>query len=481
MLTTGVTKVAIIDDDEDDYFIIADYISTIEGGNFTVEWINTYDNAIRNIREKAHDIYLVDYRLGKHTGLDLLREAHAAKVDDPIVLLTGKGSKDIDIKAMESGATDYLVKSELNTEKLDRCIRYSLERSSAIKELKAREKKYRNLFEGSKDAVFITDEALGFTEVNDAASDLFAISTEELLEKKFSDLIRESPAKKRFLELFEKKDLVNDLEVEIINKRRELKSCLLSLSYVENPDGTSIVHGILHDITHIKKAESINLQAQKLAANERLMRILAHEIRNPLNNISLSVDHFDMMDEDDPEMEKNLVDIIKRNCTRINHIITELLNLTKPPELSFDIHHLQDIVDECIAMNADRLDLQKIIVHRHYPDHPLSIRADKAKLIIAFTNILVNAIEAMEINKGELNIALSNSGSNCHVSIRDNGSGISEEYLPKLFEPFFTMKKSGIGLGLAASYSIIQSHNASIRVESEVSKGTEFIISFNKQ
>jgi PAS domain S-box-containing protein len=480
MLNSGLTRVAIIDDDEDDYFIISDYIGGIEGSNFIVGWCNTYDEAVSKILAGEYDIYLVDYRLGKHTGLDLLREAREAKVEVPIVLLTGKGSKDIDIKAMESGATDYLIKSELNTEKLERCIRYSLDRSAALTELRARENKYRNLFEGSKDAVFISDHRGLLTEVNGAASELFGVDADKIIGMDFCGFIRDKMLRTRFNELVERHEPINDMEIEVMGDLREPRSCLLSVSYLQGSDGHPLLHGILHDITHIKKEESINLQAQKLAANERLMRILAHEIRNPLNNISLSVDHFDMMDEDDQEMQQNLVDIIKRNCTRINHIITELLNLTRPQELSFERHSLQTIMDESIAMNKDRLELQKVEIQKAYPATPLEINADKSKLVLALTNILVNAIEAMEINKGHLSIALSNSGNNCQVSIRDNGSGIPEEYLPKLFEPFFTLKKNGIGLGLAASYSIIQSHNATIRVESQMNKGTEFIINFSK-
>jgi PAS domain S-box-containing protein len=477
MLNSSGIRVAVIDDDEDDYFIIADSISSIEGSKFTIDWCNTYEDAIKKIRGKEYDIYLVDYRLGKQTGLELLQEARAAKVDDPIVLLTGKGNKDIDIKAMESGATDYLVKSELTTEKLERCIRYSLDRAAALKELKARENKYRNLFETSKDAVFIASHQLAFTEVNKAAAQLFDSKQHELVNKDFRGFIKDEPQKKRFIDAFDRKDPINDMEIEIVNSK-ETRSCLLSVTFLESSNGHPLVHGILHDITDIKKAEIANLQAQKLAANERLMRILAHEIRNPLNNISLSVDHFDMMDEDDPEMEKNLVDIIRRNCTRINHIITELLNLTRPPELTFETHKLQDIIEESLAMNADRLELQKIIVNKKYTSDILEISADKPKLILAFSNILVNAIEAMEINKGELSVSIEKAPGGSMVSIKDNGSGIPEEYLSKLFEPFFTLKKHGIGLGLAACYSIIQSHNASVRVESEVNKGTEFVVSF---
>ena len=108
------------------------------------------------------------------------------------------------------------------------------------------------------------------------------------------------------------------------------------------------------------------------------------------------------------------------------------------------------------------------------------IQADKPKLIIAFTNILINAIEAMEANKGELVVSVNESKNNYSVCIRDNGSGIPPEYIPRLFEPFFTSKKNGTGLGLVASYSIIQSHKGSIQVESEVEKGSSFYINFNK-
>ena len=186
------------------------------------------------------------------------------------------------------------------------------------------------------------------------------------------------------------------------------------------------------------------------------------------------------MTDDEPEMQQSLVEIIKRNCIRINHIISELLDLTKPPELTFQEHTLQEIVNESIAMNSDRISLHKIAVHKHYPESPLKISANKSKLIIAFTNILINAIEAMETSKGELTVSMSGSADQCHVSIRDNGKGIPEEYISKLFEPFFTLKKNGVGLGLAASYSIIQSHKAAMRVESRLNQGTNFIISFNR-
>jgi signal transduction histidine kinase len=140
---------------------------------------------------------------------------------------------------------------------------------------------------------------------------------------------------------------------------------------------------------------------------------------------------------------------------------------------------LQEILNESIASVADRINLQNIRVEKKYYDSPLVILADESKLKIAFSNILINAVEAMENNKGELVVSTHVSSKAFTVSIRDNGIGISEENLPRLFEPFFTSKKNGLGLGLAASYSILQSHQASVHVESKINKGTNFIIHFN--
>ena len=479
MLNGNLIRVAVVDDDEDDYFIIKQYIEEIEGSNIIVDWLSDYHTAVTKLKADSYHIYFVDYRLGSETGLELLQEATAMECDKPIVLLTGKGNKAIDIRAMQCGATDYLVKSELNSEKLERCIRYSLDRADSLRQLKERENKYRNLFEGSKDAVFISDKRLCFTECNDAASVLFGLDNRELLHHSLFDFLKVEAEKKKLYDRLEKEESISDMELQVQHLNGELRRCLLSISFQKNSHPNHFIHGIIHDITNIKKAEQANVQAQKLAANERLIRILAHEIRNPLNNITLAIDQLQVPSEDE-EKQKNLVGIVQRNCVRINKIITELLDLTKPLELKFEKYPLQDILDESLSLATDRINLQHIKVKKNYPDWPVEIEADKSKLIIAFTNLVINAIEAMETNKGELAVSISSLPSGYSVSIRDNGKGIPEEHLSKLFEPFFTSKKNGMGLGLAACHSIIESHRGTIHVESRVDKGTNFIVNFNR-
>ncbi|HKC36529.1 MAG TPA: PAS domain S-box protein [Chitinophagaceae bacterium] len=470
-------RIAVIEDDEDDYLIIKDYINDIEGKSFVVDWFQDYNTAIEAIKNKAYHVYFVDYFLGHKTGLDLLDAAAEINCDEPIILLTGLGNKAIDIKAMERGATDYLVKNDLSTEKIERCIRYALERSNFLKELKAREVKYRTLFESSKDAVFITDDQLNFSEVNDAAVELLGYSEDELVGRNLREFISEHHLNGSLRPLSEKSS-IEDNEIKIINNNNETRECLLSLSPQRQADDeTFMMHGIIHDITKIKKAEMANLQAEKLAANERLIRMLAHEIRNPLNNIILSIDQLLPLERD--ELQKNFMDIIQRNSLRINNIITELLNLAKPSELILLEYSLQEIMDETLSRANDRIKLQNIHVKKHYPSNPIILKADKEKLVIAFTNIIINAIEAMSAN-GLLNISMTESDDGYEVYIKDSGKGFSKENLARLFEPFFTMKKNGMGLGLTVAYSILQSHNAKIRAHSKENEGTEFQLSFKK-
>ena len=234
---------------------------------------------------------------------------------------------------------------------------------------------------------------------------------------------------------------------------------------------------MIHDITHIKKAEKATLQAEKLASAGRLVQTLAHEVRNPLNNINLSVEQ--LIHELETNAESNVyLEIIRRNSKRIGDIITELLNSSRPAEMSMERKPLQAIMDESVGIALDRLTLQRVKLQIRYTNEPAWIMADASKLKIAFLNIIINAIEAMQEEKGLLEIIVESNNQNHIVKINDNGSGISEENLSRLFEPYFTSKRNGLGLGLAATLNILQSHKARIEVASALGRGTFFTITF---
>lgn len=469
-------RILIIDDDEDDYILTSGFLNAIEDRKLEIQWCYNYKTALQHIAAKAFDLYLVDYRLGAKTGIDLLKEAMAMHCEEPIILLTGKGNSNIDKQAMEMGAVDYLIKAELTTEKLERCIRYSLERAASTKALRSNEKKYRNIFEKSKEAVFTTDQSLIFKDVNTAMSRLAGCEKKELLNTNLCQLIEHESTRSSIHERLAREGEINDLELEIINLKGKKRYCILNLSRERDNNNHSYIQGILHDITNQKKTERATLLAEKLAATGRLVRTLAHEVRNPLSNIHMSLEQLTGLTKDD---ERIYLDIIDRNGKRINDLITELLTSSKPTEMVLEKVPIQSVIDDAISAAVDRITLKQIKLKLSYPETPCYIRADKSKLQIAILNIIINAIEAITHDKGELGILVTSTEENNVIEISDNGCGIPAENLSKLFEPYFTSKRNGIGLGLASTLNIIQAHHATIEVRSKVNAGTTFIVTFN--
>ncbi len=121
-------RILLIDDDEDDYLITEDLLYDIGEQKYQLDWAASYLSATDAIARREHDIYLVDYRLGQETGLDVMRWAIANNIDTPFILLTGQGDHRVDMEAMEAGAADYLVKGQMDARLLERSIRYAIER-----------------------------------------------------------------------------------------------------------------------------------------------------------------------------------------------------------------------------------------------------------------------------------------------------------------------------------------------------------------
>ena len=122
-------KIMLIDDDRDDYVLIRDIVNEFGGMSSRLGWTSKYEVALEELTHNRHDIYLIDYRLGEHDGLELMREARAAGCTSPMILLTGQGDHSVDLRAMEAGAADYLEKGRIDAPLLERSIRYAIEHS----------------------------------------------------------------------------------------------------------------------------------------------------------------------------------------------------------------------------------------------------------------------------------------------------------------------------------------------------------------
>lgn len=216
---------------------------------------------------------------------------------------------------------------------------------------------------------------------------------------------------------------------------------------------------------------------EKFAATGRIARTIAHEVRNPLTNINLAVEQLQI--ELETGVSRNtslLLDMIARNSDRINGLITDLLNSTKFTDLAYQRIGINQLLDETLDLARDRIRLNHIHIRKDYMPDACEISVDVRRMKIALLNIIINAVEAMAPGLGILHISTSARNNKCVITIMDNGPGIDEESLSKVFEPYFTSKASGTGLGLTNTQNIILNHNGEIVLESNKGVGTTFTI-----
>lgn len=203
---------------------------------------------------------------------------------------------------------------------------------------------------------------------------------------------------------------------------------------------------------------------------------LAHEVRNPLATINLSLE---MLKSAIKDKDLNIyLDIIMRSSMRINNLINELLKSRQTDEIHAEKYSIQKLLDEVLEMAEDRINIKDISVRKEYAEMDFITALGKPEMKIALTNIIINAVDAMTSEGGQLKVVTKSVNGKYLIQIEDNGCGISERDLKHIFKPYFTNKPGGMGLGLATTYDILRSNHVEVDVESQEGTGTRFILSF---
>jgi PAS domain S-box-containing protein len=478
MKTTPV-KVLLIEDDEDDVLLVREYLAESDNFKFELEWEPKPDQARLKMVLGSHDVFLIDYRLGSETGLDLIKFVQQKGVITPSILLTGQGDLKVDLDATRFGAADYLIKTELNGPILERSIRYALSQARVIRELDEKEKRYRSLFERSVDPIFLANEHLQLVDVNESFLKFFNHTKKDALSLKINDLFASENEYSKFYATLKEIEQVRDFDASLINKNGAKKGCLVNCVFI--PDQLSefcCYQGIIHDQTMRKKAERDMLIAERLSMTGKIARTIAHEVRNPLTNLTLA---FDQLKEEISSQNADVKlysEIIERNANRIEQLISEMLNSSKPRELNLELAPITEILDQTLALSFDRINLNQIKLEKNFPGELPRILLDREKIKIALLNIIINGLEAMQPGTGVLKVSAELRNGSVVALISDNGKGIAPEDIEKLFDPFYTDKPGGMGLGLTSTKNILNSHNAEVEVMSAIGEGTTFSISF---
>jgi PAS domain S-box-containing protein len=465
----------MIDDDEDDFFLVTELLRDISPGQYVLEWASTFQKGIDALENNTHDVFLVDYRLGPNTGIDILHRIQQMPNQLPVIMLTGKGDYKIDQEAMQAGAYDYLVKGEITADLLERSIRYALDEYNHRRTIEESEKKYYGIFEKAHDLIVLADCDRNIIDANPAALRVLHYTREQMLQLHLRDLFISKEQSEHFLDNICHNGSANTREYEF--KTADNKKLVVLINAVMLDEAAQIFLCVIQDITEKKREEQEKQHREKFVITGRIARVIAHEVRNPLTNILLAVSQF-KGEEEVTVNEDTLMytDIIERNCTRINQLITELLHSTRMIELHMGHFGINELIEKALQLSGDRLQLNEIRLEKHLVSPDIMIDADEEKVVIAFLNIIINAIEAMAPGKGVLTVTTLRSQDKAKLLISDNGMGIPEEKLARLFDPFYTSKSKGTGLGLTSTQNILLNHKGTIHVDSEPGKGTVFTI-----
>ncbi len=231
------------------------------------------------------------------------------------------------------------------------------------------------------------------------------------------------------------------------------------------------------DLTEFKKIEEDLMRADRLAAVGRLAAGMAHEIRNPLASISGSVQLL-MEAEHVKKDDLHLMKIVVKEADRLNHLLTEFLTFARPNIPVKEKTNISETLDELVQMLKSDRRFNGIDVKLIKPDSQVFLSLDKRQLCQVLWNLAINAAEAMN-GQGALLLMIDlGLEGETKIIIEDSGPGIDESISEKIFEPFFSTKDHGTGLGLAAVYSIIEVHAGTVHVERSELGGARFILQF---
>jgi two-component system sensor histidine kinase HydH len=243
---------------------------------------------------------------------------------------------------------------------------------------------------------------------------------------------------------------------------------------VQDANGKTMVLIVCEDITETKNLRQRAERMERLAALGQLSATIAHEIRNPLGSISLNFQYLTGRLEI-PDPYKKTFRNIEQGMARIQNIINGILDFTRPVPLALKKTNLHKVLDSSLNSAKHELEQAGIRLEKNYQAAHRHVLIDANLIGQVFVNLFLNAKDAMAPG-GQLRIHTISSEKSIAVQIADTGKGIPPEHLEKIYDPFFTTKTDGIGLGLAVVARIVEQHQAQIAAESQLGRGTKFII-----
>ena len=496
-------RVLVVDDDLAHADMVVQFLRLTEAwADASVDTAPSYDHALRALTTKVYDVAFVDYWLGSRDGLALLREIRQLGVRTPVIILTSRGAEEVAVEAMKAGAADYLSKTHLSVEALERTIRYALalraeelHRQQAEAALRASEERFRALVEESADALLLVDAEGRVTYMTLSSQRHLGWKPEDLVGHSILDFLHPDDRETvtaRISEVLQAPGAPVTAEIRFRHADGNYRTMEgVGVNRLNDPSVRSIVIKA-HDITDRRRLEEHLRQVQKMEAVGALAGGVAHDFNNLLTAI---LGYCNLMLDDVPKEDPLRRDLeeIRSAGERAAALTRQLLAFSRRQMLQPQIVDINTLVRQLEKLLRRLLSEDTALVTALAPDLH-TVKVDPASIEQVLVNLAVNSRDAM-VEGGQLTIETSNveldaayadthatvvPGQYVMLAVGDTGAGIDAATKARIFEPFFTTKEQGkgSGLGLATVYGIVKQSGGYIWVYSEVGHGTVFKVYF---
>jgi signal transduction histidine kinase len=429
-------RILLIDDDEDDFILIRGRLRETGNDQYTVEWAPTLQAGRDAMAAIRFDAVLVDYRMGAHTGIELIREAVSGHYPAPILLLTGQGNYEVDLEAMQAGAADYLNKSELNSSLLERSIRYAIERKQheealrrSEQALRASESRFRIALSNTAITVFSTDRDLRYTWVYSAMMGSLA---EQFIGKRDDEILPAEDAavltglKQKAFE--EQTAVQKEIMLRLLDEEKKI---VVSIEPFLDPDGKlSGVIGAYYDVTDQRRLEQervdhqmeMEVQRRLTEYREKERQAIARDLHDgPVQNLSSLIFGVQFVKEAVQDENVRLeLENIRTNLRDTVSNLREMMNELRPPSLiRFGLgkaiqFHLENFREKHPELEIDlNIDTQE--------PHKLLSEQMNLNLFRIYSEAMNNII--YHASATEIKVSLVQVDHQVLLEIRDNGEG----------------------------------------------------------
>ncbi len=493
-------RLLLVEDSEDDALLLK---RELEKGGFAPEIrrVETAEAYRAALGDGGWDLVIGDYVLPSFGGQDALKILRGEDSDLPFIIVSGVVGEDVAVETMKAGANDYVLKANLTRlapavrrELKDRLVRQ--ERRLAEQALKESEARFRGIFENSGDAVFLVgvhEDGFTYDDLNPEAERFLRMKKAEVQGRYFRDLLPE-PLYSYYVSRCKEtiaagRAITYDEEVQLPTGPSMFSTSLVPIKDASGK--VARIAGVCRDMTESRRAEERLREAQKLESLGLLAGGIAHDFNNLLTAILGNLG----LAQENPAASAPYLERMETTALRASDLTRQLLAYSGRGRFVVMPHDLNLVVQEITQLLSVTIPKNTRLDFRLGADLP-AVEADSAQLQQVLVNLVANAADAIGDAEGRITIATRrrfvddadiatrfagqtlSPGEHVALEVSDTGCGMTQEVREKIFEPFYTTKTKGRGLGLAAMQGILRGHKAGLLIQSEEGKGATFQIFF---